>query len=371
MDIGIRLKKLLAEHGLDRHGIIQRIAADLDVDRHTIAKLYSNRSPTVSLALMGRLCTWLLSHGVPADELPGLLFSTGRAPLWEAIARQQEEVTLFLGEYLSARQPSLASRWIASSDAVVAARVVQQVSMGGSQGAPGPRIKLAHVPFRYSPADPVAYQQLLTEDITRTGEIFAQLKDRGSAGSTIIIGSQRVNYLLEHFVADLFGCRPFVNASSQSAVPFFSVYRETDQHTPSCFGGPKHPFRRQDSHMPGIHYVNAQGHWETCPWVQDRQDAAIVITQREHRRKCITLAAFGFSGRATEAVGEQLVLREHLFWPPATELKTKDVGIYICRFQYPPEKQANPSSASTEAVTSRCEVIPLSERTVKRFTTRS
>jgi len=371
MDIGIRLKKLLAEYELDKHGIIRRIAADLDVDRHTIAKLYNNRSPTVSLALMGRLCTWLQSHGVPAEELPGLLFSTGRAPLWEAIARQQEEVTLFLGEYLSARQPSLASRWIASSDAVVAARVVQQLSMGGSQGTPGPRIKLAHVPFRYSPNDPTVDKQPLAEDIRRTGEIFTQLKERGTTENTIIIGSQRVNYLLEHFVADLFSCRPFVNATGKAVVPFFSVYRETDQHTPSCFGGPQHPYRGRDSRMPGIHYVNSQGHWETCPWVQDREDAGIVITQREHRRRRITLAAFGFSGWATEAVGEQLVLREHLFWPPSTELKAKDVGIYICKFKYPPQLEALRSGTGAEDASIQCEVLPLSDHTVRRFANRS
>jgi DNA-binding Xre family transcriptional regulator len=277
MEVKVRLKRILAEYGLDEHGVIQEIAADIGVNRHTIAKLYSDRAPTLSLDLLSRVCTWLHSHGVPANELPGDLFSTGRAALWEAIARQQEEVTLYLGEYHATKPPFAASRWISTRDSAVASTILRQLSTGSEARSLWPGLRLAYVPFRYSPGDPHVDESLLNEDVARTGEMFARMKANPKPGTTIIIGSQRVNYLLEFFVADLFGCHPFVTPSGRPAVPFFSVYRETDRNIPSCFGGQRNPFRQTDNTAPGLHYLNEKGKWATCPWVDKKQDAGVVI----------------------------------------------------------------------------------------------
>ncbi|MFC1652913.1 helix-turn-helix domain-containing protein [Planctomycetota bacterium] len=366
MEISIRLNKLLAEHGLAEYGIIQEIASDIDVDRHTIAKLYNNRTASVSLDLLGKVCTWLESHHVPARDLPGALFSRGRAGLWEAIACEREEVTLYLGEYQSINQPSPASRWIASSDMILSARVLQQLSMGTAGGSAGPQLKLAHIPFHYAPNDASLDSRHFEEDKHRAGEVFKELKARTIPDSTIIIGSQRVNYLLEYFVADLFGCKPFLEVKGKPAVPFFCVYRDTDQRTPSCFGDSLHRYRQKDHDVPGIHYINANGNWATCPWISDQHDAGVVITLHDHRRKAITLAAFGFTGRATEAVGEQLVNKEQLFWPPATQLTAMDVGVYICELTYPQPSMKKKTSLSTDSVD--CEIIPLHDRRVRQYT---
>jgi DNA-binding Xre family transcriptional regulator len=67
MKVESRLKEVLAEHGLDHHGVIQEIAQAVGVNRHTIAKLYSDRSPGVTFALLGGVGIWGAPSGGPAD----------------------------------------------------------------------------------------------------------------------------------------------------------------------------------------------------------------------------------------------------------------------------------------------------------------
>jgi hypothetical protein len=211
--------------------------------------------------------------------------------------------------------------------------------------------------------DHIVDSRILDEDIRRTRSLFNRIQ-RDTKATSIIIGSQRVNYLLEFCVADLFGCRPFTLPSGQPSVPFFSVYRPTDQNTPSCFGGMENPFRSKDKDRPGLHYVNERGQWATCPWIRNEQDAGVVITLRDHRTSSLVLAIFGLSGLATEAVGEQLAIKEDLFWPPAVRLKSKDVGVHVCRLTYALDGD-DPSQGRVKA--SSCEVISLGKRTLERF----
>jgi len=363
MKVESRLKEVLAEHGLDHHGVIQEIAQAVGVNRHTIAKLYNDRSPGVTFTLLGRLCNWLVKNGVPADELPGALFGAGRAALWTAIARHKGEVTICLGEYQLTRDGEVHYRWISRRDSSVAAMVVQRLSAGTKGGSPPPTLGFEYIPFRYSPMDHIVDPQVLAEDIRRTQRVFERVQQGGHARTTIIIGSQRVNYLLEFFVADLFGCRPFVASSGKPSVPFFSVYRPSDQNTPSCFGGPENPFRSRDKNRPGIHYLNDRGQWETCSWHRERQDAGIVISLRDHRRGSIVLAVFGFSGWATEAVGGQLVLKEDLFWPPAVKLKTREVGVFVCQLTRGAPVGADEDQGQVQPAA--CEVIPLGMRIIE------
>jgi len=348
MKVECRLQALLSQYDLDHHGIIQEIATGVGVNRHTIAKLYNDRSPSVTFSLLGRLCNWLTKNGVPADELPGGLFGSGRAPLWDAIVRQGGDVNIYLGEYQPITEGEVVWRWISRRDSVVASLIVQRLSTGSEGGARPPRLNFQYLPFRYSPADPIVDPGLLKTDIDRTRSVFEQTRQNATPGTAIIIGSQRVNYLLEFFMADLFGCQPFALPSGEPRVPFFSVYRQSDQNTPSCFGGRSNPFHRKDSDQPGLHYLSEKGRWVTCPWVREEQDAGIVITAKDHRHKSTALAVFGFSGRATEAIGEQVTLREDLFWPPPVKLKTKDIGVFICKLSYAPAENGTESQGRIE-----------------------
>lgn len=368
MKVECRLKDLLGEYGLDRHGVIQEIAGAVGVNRHTIAKLYNDRASSVTFDLLSRLCNWLAKNDVPTDELPGALFGSGRAPLWNAIARQGGEVAIYLGEYQPTPQAEVVWRWISRRDSAVASMIVRQLSVGTEGGSPPPRINFQYVPFRFSPADRLVNRELLDLDIARTKDCFDRMQQDARPGTSVIIGSQRVNYLLEFFVAELFGCRPFTVPAGEPSVPFFSVYRPSDPNTPSCFGGQQNPFRRRDNDVPGLHYLNERGNWVTCPWVLHEQDAAIVISMREHRRKAVDLAVFGFSGRATEAAGEQLLMREDLFWPPPVRLKTRDIGVYICRMAYAPHHADSDSEGRVQI--SSCDVIPLADRILERLVSR-
>ncbi len=365
MKVDCRLQSLLSQYDLDRHGIIQEIATDIGVNRHTIAKLYNNRASSVSFNLLGRLCNWLTKHKVPADELPGGLFGSGQAALWNAIARQGGDVTIYMGEYQPITGAEVVWRWISRRDSVVASMIVQRLSTGSEGGPRAPELNFQYLPFRYSPADPIVDPRLLEKDIVRTRGVFEQIQHNVNPGTAIIIGSQRVNYLLEFLTADLFGCHPFTLPSGEPRVPFFSVYRPSDQNTPSCFGGRQNPFHRKDGDRPGLHYLNEKGHWVTCPWVREEQDAGVVISVTDHRRKSMALAIFGFSGRATEVVGEQLTVREDLFWPPAAKLKGKEVGVFICRLTYTPSETEDDLQGRVQL--GSCEVIPLAPRTLERF----
>ena len=365
MQVEIRLRRLLARHQMDNHGIIQQMANDLGVNRHTIAKLYNNRTPTVSLTLLSQICSWLQAKGVPVNELPGGLFGSGRAALWEAMVRRGGEVTLYQGEYRSTTQPTVSSRWISTSDSIAVGQIVRQLSQPMQGGDPMPPLKFVYVPFRHSPGDPNLDQRLLEKDKEHAGELFSELKNNSKPGTTIIVGSQRVNYLLEFFLADLCGCKPFVTDMDKARLPFFSVYRPTDRNTPSCFGGTFNPYRRRERDLPGLHYINDKGKWSACPWHEERRDAGIVIAVNDYTHNAITLALFGFSGRATESVGRQLVLKENQFWPPTVELKGKDVGIYLCQLSY---EATDPSSDLHQGLPKEtCVIQPLNDRTIKRL----
>ncbi|MDI9434308.1 MAG: helix-turn-helix transcriptional regulator [Planctomycetota bacterium] len=365
MKVEFRLKELLGRYGQDYHGVIGDLANWAGVNRHTIARLYNDRATSVSFVLLSRLCSWMAEKGIPADELPGGLFGAGRAPLWNTMARQGGEVTIYLGEYQPISAGEVTWRWISRRDSTVASELVQQLSSGTEGGTPAPRLNFRYLPFRYSPADHVVDAGLLNEDMNRTREVFRQTQQNPEPGTAIIIGSQRVNYLLEFFVADLFGCKPFTPSAGPPSVPFFSVYRQSDQNTPSCFGGTRNPFQQKDSTTAGLHYLNDRGNWVVCPWAREEQDAGVVIAVNDHRRKSITLALFGFSGRATEAIGRQLVGKEDLFWPPTLKRKNREVGVFICRLTYTPSESEYDSRGDVQMQT--CEVTRLEEKTLDKF----
>jgi hypothetical protein len=365
MKISINLRGVLVEYGLDSHGIILEIAKALDVNRHAIGKLYNGRATSISLDLLGRLCAWLAGREVPMDQLPGALFTAGRTALWDAIAQSQGEVTVYLGEYQSRRDPVTGFRWISRRDSSVTATVVQELSRGAQGRFPAPPLKLEYVPFRYSPEDLNIDETLFAQDIERTRMMFAAMQAKSKPGTTIIIGSQRVNYLLEYFIAELFGCQPFSSPSREAHVPFFSVYRRSDLHTPSCFGGRHNPFRRKERAEPGLHYLKAPGTWTSCPWKLGEKDAGIVITMNDIQNKAITLAIFGFTGRATEAIAEQLLLKEKEFWPPCVRIKSREIGIYVCDLSYAPSNEEYESQGLVDV--KDCKVNAMSEQTLKGF----
>jgi len=363
MKIEIRLKNVLKKHKLYHHGVMQQIARDLKVHRHTIRKLYHNQTANVSLDTLGRVCEWLQKKGVPADELPGALFGACPSELWQAIA-MPGKVTVYLGEYQQTQPPAAAWRWISRRDAAVAADFVQELSTHSEIGAALPQVNIMYVPFRWDMQSSNVTKKPLAEDINNTKKIFNLMKTGSSSSTSILIGSQRVNYLVEYFVADLFGCKPFCRPGGRSRVPFYLFYRDGDRAVESCFGGLKNPLGGRSTPVPGIYYCDEEEKWVTCPWRKNKHDAGVVITLYDPGTKAVEVAAFGFSGRATDAVGEQLILDKGHFWPPSIKVKGKQIGIYICRFDF----TGSQSIKGTEEVqVKKTDIISLDEKILKKY----
>ncbi len=342
MKIDIRLKRLLQDHGLDRHGVAQSMATDLNLHRHTIGKLYRNQSENPSLEVLGQICEWLIAKGVPAGELPHGLFGARPPALWHAIA-QAGKVTIYLGERCQSASPVPATRWVAGSDASVVFEFVRYLSSPEGSGDVRPGVDIRHIPFRYSKQGK-QMKQPFEQDVNHAINLFQAMQERRS--NPILVGSQKVNYLVELYVADIFGQIAFQPSRRVNpAIPFYVKYRPEDLDLPSCFGGQSSPPGGKKAMPPGICYLDADGKWVECPWEFDVRDAAVVLIRRDPGTARMELVVFGFSGRGTIIAGERLVRDHQHFWftpesdeegpPPARDHANREVAVFICRFSYP------------------------------------
>ena len=332
MQLEIRLKKILHEFGLDERKVAQRIADDLKLHRHTIGKLYRSQARNPSLDVLGRVCDWLERHGVAGRMLPQALFGVRPSSLWEAVAAPGA-VTLYVGEYRQMPPPPRPLRWIAQHDALAMAKIVQSLSSSAADVAERRvPVRIEYVPFRFDPARPTVGKALLREDESRAREIFRDIRDTGRTTSSIILGSQRANHLVELLVADTFRCDAFSRPKNRErAAPFYLAFRKEDRVVPSCFGGRAAPPGCTTLRGPGIYYLAKNG-WSACPWEQGAQDAGVILISREKGTAALEMAVFGFSGPGTEAVAEELLRAPDRFWPPPVENNGKQVGVYVCRF---------------------------------------
>ena len=331
MQIEVRLKKLLHEHNLDRRGVEQLIARDLGVHRHTIGKLYRNQLANPSLKVLGMLCDWLENHGVPSNILPQALLGSRPSGLWEAVGGVGA-VTIYLGEYQQGESPAPLMLWIARRDATVESEIVHALSTPSFVGDRRPTVLTEYVPFRFAVHGAQVKRREFLEDLERATRAFRNMRARGGHSAAILIGSQRVNFLVELLVADLFGCAAFPAHNRDIQVPFYLAYRSNDQGPTSCFGSHRNPLGRREA-MPGTFFLDAHEQWVYCPWRAKQEDAGVIITVYDPGTKGLEMVVFGFSGRGTEALGRQLLRDADPFWPPSVEHKGKRLGVYVCRFK--------------------------------------
>jgi len=198
-------------------------------------------------------------------------------------------------------------------------------------------------------------RESIRQDKAASEDAYKKIRAQWGQSTSVLIGSQRVNHVVEHLVADLFGCDPFKPQRKNNRVPFYMCYRGTDRAVPSCFGGLKNPPGRRTKSVPGMYCIDDDEKWTTYPWERARQDAGIVITIYEPGTQGAALVVFGFSGQSTEIVGEQLLQDADAFWPPQVETRGKRVGIYICRLEM------------LEGGGQDFTVIPIGESVLKRF----
>lgn len=88
-------------------------------------------------------------------------------------------------------------------------------------------------------------------------------------------------------------------------VPFYLCYRAFDRQVPSCFGGLENHVGKSGDIRHGTYFLDENFEWQLFEWKKKKQDAGIVNITREP--DTVEMATFGFSGRATNAVGNALV----------------------------------------------------------------
>jgi hypothetical protein len=366
MAVNIRLKEVLRSIDKDSHGVIQEIARALHVDRHKVSDLYNNRAKTVSLDLLGRIAEWLDVQGVPSNELLGELFGMQPSRLWEAIGAS-DTIVFYLGENRQTKVPAAAWRWISLRDAATSGRFIQQLSAHGQNGQKRPEFRYQYVPFRHEGDKYDTAQEPLKSDISRARGIYDAMCRKRHGQAKILVGSQRVNYLLEFWLADLFRCKPFVEPKKRPRMPFFFVYRQYDRHVPSCFGGPQNPFRRKDADVCGVHYLTRRDRWATEAWERGKTDAGLIIMVHDPRVKSIEMGVFGFTGITTEAMGDALVFNQDQFWPLSPSIKGRNIGVFVCSFDYKTESTPNSTEQVVKPV--NCRIERMSETVLEMFLT--
>ena len=378
MKLEWRLKQLLEQHNLYKYGVETQIAKECGLHRHTIGKFLRNQIQSPKLEVLEKICGWLIERGVPADILPGALFGVKPSGLWRAIS-QSKKILICLGEYhLKGKMittPQI-SPSISRHDSVVSAKIIHFLYSEAELRDARPSVKMLYVPFYFTPDVVWASGDGFTEDKERARRIFNNMrKNRQNEWSVIMIGSQRVNYLVEYMVADLFNCEPFVPASEDPKVPIYLCYRNFDHLVPSCFGGQTNPLDKGGEIRHGTYYVDENFEWQFFEWQEGKNDSGIVIIIRE--ADIVELAAFGFSGRATNAIGNALLQKSEQFWAATDKVGSntvvtggKEIGIFICHVKLSEDKTKGKDSACGNFENDVVKIIPLNQKVLEKFLTK-
>ena len=362
MQIELRAKRLLERHGLYKRGIIGELAKALGLNRHSVRKLLNNELDGPSLKTLAGLCQWLQEKGVLDEPLPEALFGLKPEKLWGAAARGGI-VNMYLGEFQEVHDGATVWRWISRRDSVVATTIVEELytDTGGDQRPP--IIHTEYVPFRSLSRSSDERESFLEKDAEDARNLFQHLKLQVGRGTSVLIGSQKSNYLVECYVADLFGCEPFTPCPGGMGAPFYLKFRDYDTSLRSCFGGPDSPPGHPADAPPGVYYIDPDGHWATCPLIRPQNDAGMVIVVRSGSISEMEVGLFGFSGRATAAMATKVVRDTGPFWPPYYKSRGREVGVYICKFDMPGQL---PPGKAEDYSHWKLTVIPLAETVLGR-----
>jgi hypothetical protein len=321
MHTEFRLKKILDDARVDKHGRIQRIVRGTGVNRHTIRKIYNNEATNVSIETVGRICGWLEEKGYCAG-LPGALFAARPSTLLGAMA-EPGLVTFYLGEY---RATGIPRYRVARDDAAAASMLVHSLS----RRADNPKLLFTHVHVpSHTPAEHEEVKaSSFKADKNAAAAVFRRMRKDRPIGTAVLVGSQRANYLVECYLSELYGCPAF---ESGGDVPFYLKYHEK-AWVPSCFGGNHPPTGRGTDEPPGIYY-RKNGQWLVLRSERRCRGAGVVIVRRDPGLGRLELAVFGLSAISTAATAKIICDTPDRFWPAGRVQAGLQVGIYLCEFQ--------------------------------------
>jgi hypothetical protein len=400
MIVELRLQQVLDQYGLNWHGVEQNIANSCGMHRHTVGKMYRGESKNPSLYNLSLICGWLIENGVPANILPEALLGFKPASLWKAVARTTS-VTICMGSYNHIItqnknvKPGPAHMTVALHDAAAFSKISQVLTSEEEMGGARPTVRTQHVPFHFHHNSQEVEGAWFEEDKRSSKRIYQEVMGKVPMNTVMLIGSQRANYLVEHFVSDLFGCQPFVSNLKKPCVPLYLRYRTFDRLVPSCFGGRDNPAWVEKTNKCGIWFPDENNKWQLYEWKKAKQDSGAVITVRS--AGSMRIALLGFIGRSTNAICNELIHRPENFWPldpadlenedtgrqsaakkkrrsrkkanpPTTAIrKSSEIGMYICRVKFSePENNAEPWSAK-DFDRDKVEVKPFHKSVLERY----
>lgn len=349
MKVELRIKQVLDEYGIRRHGVVAEMVVKTGYHRHSLTKLLNNEVKNPSLDMIGAVCDCLINKGVPAEILPGALFGSRPNGLWNAIT-QLGRITLYVGELQQAHK-----RWIAASDHQAENTLVEYLSRGD---VVTPEVSTRYIPFRL-PEAPNKRSPAQKKDEQRALEVLQAL-EADSNRSAILIGAQRTNYLAETLMGGLIGRKPFV--PTKSIVPVYLKHGKTDCVAPSCFGGKVNPPRCKAVNVPkGVFYRTKDG-WKACPWEDKKRESGVVIIERDLGTQRVVISMFGVTGWGTQAIARAL-LKENFWRPEACALhKGREVAIFVCEFTFRATEGAT-CAPETEEFT----VTPIDKEVLAKF----
>jgi DNA-binding Xre family transcriptional regulator len=359
MLISWKLRGVLMDHGLDKRGVLLRMSDDTGIHRTTISNMYHDRAPNVSLETLGKLCQWLRQHGVKDSVLPGGLLTNRPAALFQALAARGA-VTMILGEYLPVEKSKPPFRWVARRDAHAAAKLIEVVSDSSQVGGTSPRVQMSYVPFHKVYGRRVPQNRQFHKDVENASQICQNMRQALRHSSAVLIGSPHINYAVEHYVAELFNCKPFVRTPGGAQVPFYRVYRDYEADLPSCCGGRTHPEDGRSPAKPGIYYRDDSNRWSLLPWTEQADDAAVIITTFDSRTDEFVLVILGYAGRATANAGSWIAEHPDWFWRTPTKDDPQPLTIiYICRVGFGAPADDQPADAPARSFETVHRIDPL------------
>ena len=327
MEAETRLIKILDDAKIPTRGRIAMIASETGLATDTVRKFLYNQAGVFSLQTIGAICKWLKAQGL-GEGLPGKLFGLKPPKLFQAII-EPGNVSILVGVYQGrGGRPGFARGSIAQDDFAVAARLVEHLSRVSDKRV---GFTYVHVPSLVPPEGHELDRSVLKADQRNAKQTYNNVLQNAKSGSAVLIGSQRANYAVECFVADLVNTAAF--SSKKSPVPFYLKYQEPERSS-SCFGGDTAPVPAGKSAPAGIYFRHRDSaDWKFFPSRPRHRGTGMVIVRRTPGRGRVELAIFGLSSFSTAAMGRLFCQMPHCFEPLTRMSRGDQVGVYVCGFR--------------------------------------
>jgi hypothetical protein len=396
--ISLRVRQLLGEEPQKR-GFITRMEKQTGVDRHTIRAVLDNKTSSVNMDILSRICDFLIAEQLVAEqELPGVLLGRDAEELWDLLA-SCDRVEFCVGARMASEWPGAA--YVMSPDSRLQGVLLSRISQlkygpstgprqgqrrvqAGKPGGPsipdatpaeGEAVKvgkrlfsafhLMAAPTRH--ARPDAPGEGWDEACRQAQEAYRGLARYREKRALIAMGSIKVNPVVEVMLANLFSAPPFavpdqVNSARQRRCPIFFRFRDSDPQPPSCCGGTRLA-KRSTSDEIGVYYETVKDAWLCCPHDADH-DAAFIYCADRRPAGMVELACGGFSARATSLMTDNLEqITSRLGWP---QYQTHDLhlGLYVIQFNRRARDRRPDSDSQGRDWT--FDVIPISNRSLQR-----